>query len=131
MRSMILIVDDNASARSTIKTILDEDEYDYTEAQNGEEALAAIKERDFDVIFLDLQLPDCDGLDFLAAARGIREDLGRVIILTGDANDDSRRRSFELGAADYLSKSPIEWNEIWKAFKNALAARARKGHMPL
>src|SRR5690242_9540450 len=101
MRARVLIVDDNIEARDTIKGILSDFECDFTEAENVSEALSAINEQAYEVVFLDLKLPDGDGLDFLEQARALREGFGKVIVLTGQPREESRRRSAELGAIDY------------------------------
>lgn len=67
MRQSILIVDDDPQLRRLRRITLEEDGYVVREANNGKEALAAIKETSVDLILLDLSMPDMDGFEFLKA----------------------------------------------------------------
>ena len=65
MQHIILIVDDDAQVRTLCRLALEESGYLVSEATNGKSALAAIEETDFDLIVLDLAMPDMDGFEFL------------------------------------------------------------------
>src|ERR1051326_5027517 len=62
----VLIIDDEAEIRESLETLLGLEGYTVESAANGEEGLARIGERNFDLILLDLALPDRDGMDLLA-----------------------------------------------------------------
>ena len=65
MHHTILVVDDDAQVRTLCRLTLEESGYHVTEATDGKNALAAIEENDFDLIVLDLAMPDMDGFEFL------------------------------------------------------------------
>ena len=69
----------------------------------GTRAIELIEDRHFDLMFLDLRMPEMDGLDVLRAVRRIDESLS-VIIMTGDVTVDSAVQAMKLGAEDYLLK---------------------------
>ena len=59
----ILVVDDEAAMRESLTDWLMEDDYEVSQASSGEEAVSMVKEKDFDVVLLDLKMPGMDGLE--------------------------------------------------------------------
>ncbi len=119
-RRRVLLVDDRAAVRQTVKDILDGYDCDFIEADDGAAALALIKAAPFDVIFLDLKLPDIPGTEVLRRARELREPLGRVIVLTGFLDPGAREETERLGAFRHLTKAPISLAQVREAFTAAL-----------
>ena len=97
-----LIVDDEPLARRRIKRMLahDPDVAIVGDCSNGKEAIAAIKSESPDLIFLDVQMPEVDGFDVLAAA----QTSGRPLVIFVTAYDQYALRAFEVAAVDYLVK---------------------------
>ena len=98
----ILIVDDEKLLVKGIKFNLENDGYDVDAVYNGEDALALAQENEYDLIVLDLMLPNMDGLE---VCRRIREfSKVPVVMLTAKGEDTDKLLGFEYGADDYISK---------------------------
>jgi two-component system LytT family response regulator len=97
-----LVVDDEPLARRNLTLLLqgDPDIGAIDECASGAEAVAAMRRRTPDLLFLDIQMPECDGFDVLEL---LGTDLPRAIIFV-TAHDDYALRAFEAGALDYLLK---------------------------
>ncbi|MDD5766368.1 MAG: response regulator [Candidatus Marinimicrobia bacterium] len=106
----ILIVDDEKNIRLTLSQSLEVLKAEVDTAVNGEEALAKLKEKDFNLILLDLKMPGIDGIEVLRQIREIRPDI-RVIIITAHGTIDSAVETIKLGAVDFIQK-PFAPNEI-------------------
>jgi two-component system response regulator AtoC len=113
----VLIVDDESVVRSTISRITQHLGLSVKEAEDGEKALHMTGSEPFDIVFLDLLLPDMHGLELL---RHIREDHPEtvVIIVTGHPAVESALESMRLGAMDYLVK-PFGTKEVENALSKA------------
>jgi two-component system sensor kinase len=91
-------------------------------ANNGREALAALQRRPFDVVLMDVEMPDMDGLEATAAIRKIESVRGGhipIIAMTAHAIKGFRDRCLEAGMDDYITK-PIKPAEMFKALEAAL-----------
>jgi diguanylate cyclase (GGDEF)-like protein len=104
----ILFVDDSKTVRKSAAKILSED-YSVVEASNGREAWDMVqKDRSFDVIFADIQMPEMNGLQFLQKIRTIddyRTAQLPVIMITGHSDSHAAMRAvFEMGATGFISK---------------------------
>jgi two-component system OmpR family response regulator len=108
--SRILVVDDEHSIVDAVATALRYEGFDVSEAMTGREALAAAQETDFDLIVLDVMLPDVDGYE---VARRLRDDgLGTpMLFLTARTGLDDKAKAFGLGADDFVTK-PFSLAEI-------------------
>lgn len=110
--SRILIVDDTASARLIISTLLQEAGYtDLHMAVNGVEALEAIEQYDPDLVILDIMMPVMDGFEVCINVRQNEDKLYLPILVQTAAEARERMRAFEVGASDVLSK-PIDAAEM-------------------
>jgi CheY-like chemotaxis protein len=125
-RPLVLLVEDRASIRQTLRKLLARYGCDITEVANGESALARMAETLFDVVFLDLKLPHISGLEVLQRMHGSEWPVGRVIVLTGFLEPSLREETARLGAFCHLTKDPISLSDVRAAFEAALAA----GHPP-
>ncbi len=106
----ILIVDDEKNIRLTLSQALEAPEVEADTAANGEEALAKLKAKEFDLILLDLKMPGMDGMEVLRRVREFRPDI-RVIILTAYGTIESAVEAMKLGAVDFIQK-PFSPDEI-------------------
>jgi two-component system, cell cycle response regulator len=107
-RGRILVVDDNPLNRRLLARALEEQGHDVTTAENGRDALAALRSGQgagYDVVLLDILMPEMDGYEALARIKG-DERLRHVPVIVISAVDelDSVLRCIELGATDYLPK---------------------------
>lgn len=120
-KGKILIVDDDEGMRILLKETV-EGEYEVATAAGGSEALRLLKTDPFDLLLLDLKLPDMAGLDVLREIK----DLGlntSVIIITGYASVESAVEAMKLGASDYVKK-PFGTQEIALAVRNVMEKRS-------
>ena len=102
----VLIVDDHAVVRNGLKKLLEDqpDEIAFGEAETASEAIAFVREQDWDIVILDISLGGGrNGLDTLKELKQIRPRL-RVLILTMHAEEQYARRAFKAGAAGYITK---------------------------
>ena len=102
----ILIVDDDDQLRRSLSLVLQKGNYQVETAANAEEALKSLKLHDYDLMFLDLQLPEISGIDLLADVHERAPGMP-VLILTAHAGLESAIQAVRLGARDYLIK-PVE-----------------------
>lgn len=110
MQGNILIVDDDTGIRDGSSIVLKRQGFEVYEASTGEEASSLLQEYDFDLILLDLKLPDINGLDFLKQIRET-DQLVSVVIITAFGTVQNAVEAMRLGANDFLSK-PFEPEEL-------------------
>ena len=105
MDHTILVVDDEPQVRTLCRTIIELENPGYVvvEASSGKEALAVIKETPFDLIILDLSMPDMDGFDFLKAVRDEVPKL-KIICISGFMGGTMLHTARLLGATATLGK---------------------------
>ena len=122
----VLIVDDEPPARRKVRRFLERSQSagEIREAGSGAEALAAIREFDPDLVFLDVQMPDMDGFAVLDAAPEPRRF--HVVFLT--AHDQHALRAFGEEALDYLLKpvDPDRFDRVLERAASAMAPQPRK-----
>lgn len=102
----ILIVDDEANLRRSLSLILQKAGYSVTCAANGGEAIQYLQSGAYDLAFLDLKMPDTNGMELLPEIRNMYPDMP-VLILTAHATLESAIEAVRKGARDYLIK-PID-----------------------
>lgn len=104
----ILVVDDEERIRRLIRMYLERDEYEIDEAENGTDALQKALNNDYNVILLDIMMPEMDGIEVCRELRKEKET--PVIMLTAKGEESNRVQGFEIGADDYIVKpfSPRE-----------------------
>lgn len=118
----VLIVDDELVLIKGLKYSLEQDGYEVDSAMEGNEALKKISSNEFDIVILDLLLPDMDGLN---ACQKIREISNvPLIILTSSNEDMNKILSLEYGADDYVTK-PFNILEL-KARMKAILRRTKE-----
>jgi DNA-binding NtrC family response regulator len=99
----VLIIDDEAAIRETLQILLEEDGYEVINAQDGEEGLHLLDSQVVDLVLLDFQLPDRNGLEILQEIRERDQEMP-VIMLTAHGSPETERSAMELGAANFIAK---------------------------
>ena len=120
----ILIVDDEHAARHTLAELLGRLGYRVTEAESGQMALEHMSSQDFDLVILDLKMPEMDGTEVLEAGHALAPNTV-FIILTAYGTLHSAIASIRHGAFNYLLK-PSSVKDIVKAIEAGLAERQRR-----
>ena len=119
----ILVVDDEAEIRSSLEEILREEGYGVASAATATEALVLLEDSPYDVVLLDIWLPDRDGLDVLAdihrQGAAMRPE---VVIISGHGTIETAVKATKLGAYDFLEK-PLSLDRTLLVLKNAVEAR--------
>ena len=115
----VLVVDDEPVVRDVLVDILDHEGHAVTACGTGKDAMRHLDQQEFDLVLLDIGLPDMDGF---TAMSGIKSHSPRslVVMVTGDATIESAVEALKSGAYDYLKK-PIQIEELKKTINNALA----------
>ncbi len=106
----ILVVEDNKVLAGGLSVVLKNAGYAVDVVGDGVSADAAAAAQDYDLVILDLSLPEMDGLDVLRSMRAHRRD-SAVLVITARASLEDRVRGLDLGADDYLAK-PFEIGEL-------------------
>jgi two-component system nitrogen regulation response regulator NtrX len=119
----ILVVDDEAEIRSSLEDILREEGYGVASAATAGEALVLLEDAPYDVVLLDIWLPDRDGLDVLAEIHELAmETRPEVVIISGHGTIETAVKATKLGAYDFLEK-PLSLDRTLIVLKNAVEAR--------
>ncbi|MEI6413981.1 MAG: response regulator, partial [Pseudomonadota bacterium] len=119
--SFILVVDDEPDIRSSVREILEDEEYQVGVAENGESARRALRDRQPDLILLDIWMPDIDGITLL---KEWAEDSGLpcpVIMMSGHGTVETAVEATRLGAYDFLEK-PLSLAKLLLTIERALEA---------
>lgn len=115
--SVILVVEDDQKIRTLLRRTLETDGGNVLEAANGPEALAAVRDHRLDLVTLDLDLGETDGLDVARELR--RASTVPIIMITGKGDVIDRVVGLELGADDYITK-PFHVREVLARVKAVL-----------
>ena len=110
----VLVVEDNAVNQTLAIHLLENEGHTVTVAGNGREALAVLERQEFDLVLMDVQMPEMDGLEATKWIRGLEAGTGRhlpIIALTAHALKKDKTLCLEAGMDAYLAK-PIEADEL-------------------
>jgi CheY-like chemotaxis protein len=120
----ILVAEDNPVNQKLVLRLLERHGYAADVVENGLQAVAAVEAADYDLVLMDLQMPELDGLE--ATRRILANRPGgtapRIAALTANAMPEDRAMCIAAGMHDYLSK-PIRPDELVAALERAAAAR--------
>ena len=118
----ILIIDDEVAIRSTLKEILEYEDYKVDEAENGKEGLDKASAKRYDIIFCDIKMPGMDGIETLEKMQleGIDSP---VIMISGHGTVETAVEALKKGAYDFIEK-PLDLNRILVTLRNATDTQA-------
>jgi DNA-binding NtrC family response regulator len=117
----VLVIDDEAEIRESLETLLEFEGYDVEASANGEQGLAKLGERPFDLVLLDLALPDRNGLELLPEIRNLDPQVS-VIMITAYGTVEDAVRAMQFGAANFLQK-PWDNEKLLADVRTAVARR--------
>src|SRR5579871_3792323 len=121
----ILIVDDEASIRRSLKGVLEDEGYTASQAESGEACLEVLRKGAADVVLLDIWLPGIDGLETLQKIREM-DNAPEVIMISGHGTIETAVRATKLGAYDFLEK-PLSLEKTLILVKNAAESKRLRG----
>lgn len=113
----LLIIDDEAAIRQTIREIFEFEKYAVDEAADGLEGIAKIKDNKYDVALLDIKMPEMDGMEVLEKVQIIAPDLP-VVMISGHGTLETAVEAVKMGAYDFISKPP-DLNRLLVTVRNA------------
>jgi len=113
----LLIIDDEPVIRQTIREIFEYEKYAVEEAADGLEGISKIKDNDYDVVLLDIKMPEMDGLEVLAKVQIIKPELP-VVMISGHGTLETAVEAVKNGAYDFISKPP-DLNRLLITVRNA------------
>ena len=119
-KASVLVVDDEADIRESLRMILEFEGYRVEEARNGLEALQKVRERPPDALLLDIRMPEMDGLETLRALRERGYDMP-VLVLSGHADVATAVEATRRGAFDFFEK-PLQRDRVLLTLRNAVEA---------
>ena len=115
--SKILIIDDERAIRRALREILEFEEFEVDEAENGREGLDKAKADNYDIIFCDIKMPELDGMEVLEGLQKAKVD-SPVIMISGHGNIETAVQAIKKGAFDFIEK-PLDLNRILVTIRNA------------
>jgi len=121
----VLVVDDEADIRALIQDILGDEGYGVTVAADAEEARSARAEHKFDLILLDIWMPDTDGITLLREWSDAGEMNCPVVIMSGHGTVDTAVEATRLGALDFVEK-PLSLAKLLRTVEAALESAGRQ-----
>ncbi len=113
----VLVIDDESSIRRTLKEILEFEKYEVDMAANGMDGLELIKATAYDVILLDIKMPEMDGMEVLAALQQFTDC--PVIMISGHGTIETAVEAIKKGAYDFIVKPP-DLNRLLITLRNAI-----------
>jgi response regulator RpfG family c-di-GMP phosphodiesterase len=122
-RNRVLVVDDELGPREALRMIL-KDHYEVSLAEDGNSALGLIARERYDVVILDIKMPDRDGIEVLKIAKEMNPDV-EVVMITAYATVNTAREAIRHGALDYLIK-PFDKKDVEKVVEKGIAKRMER-----
>jgi two-component system nitrogen regulation response regulator NtrX len=118
MKPRILVIDDEAAIRESLRVILEYEGYECLGGANGQDGIAAVEREAPDLVFLDIKMSGMDGLEVLGRLKAIDETLP-VIMISGHGTVSTAVEATKLGAFDFIEK-PLASERVLVSIKNAL-----------
>ena len=123
MANRILVIDDEEVVGESLRKTLNEEGYEIETARSGQEGLRKGRNGNFDLVIVDLKMPDINGLDVIKSIKAEQPD-AMMVMITGYSTVDSATEALRTGAFDYVPK-PFTPGEITSVVGKALAAKEK------
>lgn len=120
-KNRILVVDDELLIRDLLYDFFTTQGWDIVVAEGGQKAIDYLKNQQFDIVLIDLKMPDIDGMDLTGRIRSLYGDLP-VIIMTGYPSLDTALEALRFKVDDYIIK-PFNVNQLYKTVKKVVELR--------
>jgi two-component system, NtrC family, nitrogen regulation response regulator NtrX len=117
-KSRILVIDDEAAIRDSLRMTLEYEGYDFIGAATGQEGLALVERESPDLVLLDVKMPGMDGLEVLDRLRAMNETLP-VVVISGHGTISTAVEATKKGAFDFIEK-PFASERVLVSLRNAL-----------
>jgi DNA-binding NtrC family response regulator len=126
-RGSILVVDDEAASRESLKDVLGDEGYDVSVALDGRDALELLRTAEFDIVITDLRMPGLDGVSLLREVRKLCPQT-LVLLMTAHASVETAVEALRQGAHDYMLK-PLEFDQLLLKVARLLERRELAWHI--
>ncbi|MDG2153097.1 MAG: sigma-54 dependent transcriptional regulator [Crocinitomicaceae bacterium] len=113
----VLIIDDEKAIRRALREILEFEDCNVEEAENGKEGIEKLQKNEYDLIFCDIKMPIMDGIDVLSNAMKLNIETP-IIMISGHGNIETAVQAIKDGAFDFIEK-PLDLNRILVTLRNA------------
>lgn len=114
----ILVIDDESSIRFLLKEIITDMDYDFLEASRAEKGIKLIEKEDVDLVLLDIQLPNMNGLDAIRKIREIDKDIP-VFMITAFHSMEEVVKNMEVNVQEFIAK-PFDLHDLRKKIRAVL-----------
>ena len=121
MKARILVIDDDAAIRDSLRMILEYERYDFTGAASGQDGLSLVARDRPDLVMLDIKMPGMDGMEVLRKLHAQDETLP-VVMISGHGTTSTAVEAIRSGAIDFLDK-PLSSERVIVTIQNALKQR--------
>jgi nitrogen regulation protein NR(I) len=123
MRANILLIEDDRSTAAALEKVLQDEGYSVAVATRGDQGLQEARQRQFDLVITDLQLPGVNGMELVAQLHAAKPKLP-IIMMTAHGTTETAIEAMKLGACEYLVK-PFEADELLDLAASAVASSRR------
>jgi signal transduction histidine kinase/DNA-binding response OmpR family regulator len=127
VRSRVLVAEDSPSNQFLVKRLLERAGHTVTIAGTGREVIEMVRRENFDVVLMDLQMPEMDGLEATGNIRHMENSTGKhlpIVAMTAHAMPGNREQCLEAGMDAYLSK-PVEASELLRVIEEATSSQVQ------
>jgi two-component system, NtrC family, nitrogen regulation response regulator NtrX len=118
MKPRVLVIDDEAAIRDSLRMILEYEDYQFVGAASGQEALDVVRRERPDIVLLDIKMPGMDGMEVLRKLRALDDGLP-VVMISGHGNTATAVEAIRSGAIDFLDK-PLSSERVIVTLQNVL-----------
>ncbi len=120
MKARILVIDDDAEVRKSMRMILEYEGHDVIAAASGPEGLALLEKESPDLVFLDIKMPGMDGFDVLERIKAVSDV--PIVMISGHGTGSTGAEAVRRGAVDFIDK-PLETDRVMVTIKNTVERR--------